>query len=114
MKPIETVKIFVADRKWNISCINDLYGFGEEDEARMSDFEVAELLKHQAEDEYCRHSDLLYVEKAFVLVPAIQLEGKAGREGYFDDSKPSTHEPYAQPPVSHYEAEDSEDDGYHD
>ncbi|WP_202756934.1 hypothetical protein [Burkholderia cenocepacia] len=114
MKPIEIVKIFVADRKWNIACINDLYGFGEEDEANMTDYEVAELLKQQAQHEYDRYSHLLYVEKKFVLVPAIQLEGRAGREGYFDDSKPSTHEPYVRSLVSHYEAEDSEDDGYHD
>ncbi|WP_156669009.1 hypothetical protein [Ralstonia insidiosa] len=113
MKPTETIMIFVADRKWNIDGINDLYGFGEEDEARMSDYEVAELLKLQAEHEYCKNSHLLDVEKVFVLVAPIHLEGRVGREGYFDDSKPSTHEPYGCTPA-HYEAEDSEDDGYHD
>ena len=113
MKPVETIMIFVADRKWNIDGINDLYGFGE-DEARMSDYEVAELLKLQAEHEYCKHSHLLDVEKVFVLVAPIHLEGRAGREGYFDDSNPSTHEPYGRYLAHHYEVEDSEDDGYHD
>lgn len=109
MKTIETIKIFVENRDWNIDAINELYGFTKEEVERgLSNLEIAELLKLQAEHEYCKHSHLLDVEKVFVLV-----QGRVGREGYFDDSKPSTHEPYGCTPA-HYEAEDSEDDGYHD
>ncbi|KAB0640662.1 hypothetical protein F7R25_03975 [Burkholderia stagnalis] len=113
-KPVETILIHVSKREWNIDAINDLYGFGEEDPATMSDLEIANLLHLQAHFEFAKNEYWLDTNKVFVLVKPMHLEGKAGREGYFDDSKPSTHEPYGRSLAHHYEAEDSEDDGYPD
>lgn len=55
MENKKVVTIFVDNREWNISAINDLYGFDEEsfeDADDLSNEEIAEELKFQTEHEY--------------------------------------------------------------